>query len=213
MTWKADLNAHGGGHALEADGAHPLRSTSGRMRIVHASRCTLEPQVAAHAREMFNVLSDPAIYEFEGRPPSSEASLAEGFARLENRRSADGTQHWLNWVIRVPTGRLAGYVQATVLASGVSLVAYELASRYWRQGLGSSAVAAMATELKTVYGVHTLVAVLKARNYRSLALLRSLGFQAASEQEVAEYRDTPDEVVMVRREGAQIAGRPHSPRW
>lgn len=168
------------------------------MRRVIGSRCILEPQVAEHAHDMFVVLSDPAIYEFEGEPPASEAALAQRLALLERRCSADGTQRWLNWVVRVPGNQLAGYVQATVLANGVSLIAYELASRFWRQGIGSSAVTAMLGELQTAYGVHTFVAVLKARNCRSLALLRSLGFQPASEQEEAEYRDEPDEVVMVR---------------
>lgn len=41
----------------------------------------LEPQVAAHASEMFDVLSDPAIYEFENEPPPSEAWLVERYAR------------------------------------------------------------------------------------------------------------------------------------
>jgi len=169
-----------------------------RMNTVRATRCTLEPQVAAPAREMFAVLSDPAIYEFEGAPPVTEAALAERFARLESRCSAEGAERWLNWVVRLPGGQLAGYVQATVLPTGVSLIAYELASGFWRQGIGSSSVTAMLGELRAVYGVHTYVAVLKARNYRSLSLLRRLGFEPAGEQQQAEYRDEPDEVVMVR---------------
>ena len=47
----------------------------GRMRTIVAWRCTMEPQVAAHAREMFALLSDPAIYEFENAPPVTEEWL------------------------------------------------------------------------------------------------------------------------------------------
>ena len=168
------------------------------MRTVTSLRCTLEPQTAAHAHDMFAVLCDPAIYEFENEPPTSEAWLQERFLRLETRKSADGGETWLNWVVRLPSGELAGYVQATVLRSGQSLIAYELASRFWREGIGSSAVAAMMGELQVNYGVHTFAAVLKSANYRSFGLLRSLGFQPASTEHVVAFRAEPHEVVMVK---------------
>ena len=174
----------------------------GRMRSIAASHCILEPQVAAHAAEMLRVLGDPAIYEFENEPPESLASLARRYERLERRASADGREQWLNWVVRLPGGELAGYVQATVLPSGTAQVAYELNSRHWRQGIGSSAVRAMMDELRTEYGVRTFVAVLKATNFRSEALLRGLGFAAADDELEALHRDEPDERVMVKAAGA-----------
>lgn len=158
----------------------------------------LEPLVAAHAREMFTVLSDPAIYEFENEPPTSEDALFRRYRKLERRQSSDGEQVWLNWVIRLPSGILAGYVQATVLRSGTAYVAYELASCHWRQGIGSAAVAAVLTELRLNYRVTLYVAVLKERNYRSLALLRKLRFQPATAEQLTEFRSEADEVVMVR---------------
>ena len=109
---------------------------------------------------MFAVLSDPAIYEFENEPPPSEEWLAKRYAKLETRVSQDGDEQWLNWVVRLPEGELAGYVQATVLQSGKAYVAYEFASRFWRQGIGSSAVEAMLNELETQYGVQEFMAVL-----------------------------------------------------
>lgn len=147
------------------------------MNRVRSGPLVLEPQTAAHASEMFEVLSDPAIYEFENAPPQSEAWLAARFARLESRVSPDGRQQWLNWVVRLPTGALAGYVQATIDSHRIAHIAYELASKFWRQGIGSAAVNAMLKELETTYGVCTFAATLKERNYRSLALLRSLGFE------------------------------------
>jgi len=147
---------------------------------------------------MFGVLCDPAIYEFENEPPSSESWLEERFSRLETRTSSEGADTWLNWVVRLPSGELAGYVQATVLQSGVSYIAYELASRFWRQGIGSSAVTVMMEELRSDYGVHTFVAVLKAANYRSLGLLGRLGFLRASHEQSAEFRVEPDEVAMFK---------------
>jgi [ribosomal protein S5]-alanine N-acetyltransferase len=167
------------------------------MRVVAASCCTLEPLVAAHADEMFDLLADPAIYEFENEPPPSPEWLAARYARLESRQSADGSELWLNWVVRLPGGPLAGVVQATVLPTKLSYVAYELNSRHWRQGIGRSAVRAMAGELRDRYQVHTLVAVLKAANFRSAGLLRSLGFRLATADEAAAHGTEPDEIAML----------------
>jgi RimJ/RimL family protein N-acetyltransferase len=148
---------------------HPLRT-------LHTPRCTLEPLLPAHAEAMFQVLADPAIYAFENAPPVSVDALHSRFQRLAAGQSPDGSQRWLNWVLRLPTGGLAGHVQATVLAGGHAWVAYELASQHWRQGIGSAAVRAMLQELASTHGVHTAVAVLKAQNHRSAGLLQHLGF-------------------------------------
>ena len=150
---------------------------------------------------MFRVLSDPAIYEFENEPPMSEEWLVRRYELLESRASPDGTEVWLNWVVRLPTGELAGYVQATVLASGTSCVAYELNSRYWRQGIGSSAVTAMLEELHSTYSVHTFVAVFKTANHRSIALLRRLAFSPASQSQAAKFCPEADEQVMIKTVG------------
>lgn len=178
------------------------------MNILVTDRCTLEPQIAAHADEMFIVLSDPAIYEFENAPPQSEAWLRSRFEKLETRTSPDGREHWLNWVIRLPDRQLAGYVQATVLESGIAYVAYELASRCWRKGLGSHAVSTMLCELASKYDVAIAVAVLKSRNFRSHGLLLKLGFVAAdvisaglNSVDIAALRAVipePDEIVMAK---------------
>ncbi len=167
------------------------------MRTLAAPPFVLEPQLAAHAQEMFSVLSDPAIYEFENEPPIDEEWLRKRFERLESRGSSDGTQQWLNWVIRLSDGKLAGYVQATVFQDGSAYVAYELNSQYWRQGIGSSAVQAVLQELRDQYGVATFIAVLKAHNYRSEALLRKLGFLPASDEQAAQHRGESDELVLV----------------
>lgn len=169
------------------------------MRVLQATRCTLEPQVEAHAAEMFEVLSDPAIYEFENAPPPSAQWLATRYRRLQARGPEDGSEQWFNWVVRLPCGALAGYVQATVLPSSLAYVAYELGSAHWRQGIGSSAVRAMLEELHTQHGVHTFLAVLKAANFRSEALLRHLGFEPGSPALQLQHRDEPDELVMERR--------------
>ena len=78
------------------------------MRILHPGVLALEPQTAAHAAEMFEVLSDPAIYEHENAPPASLEWLRTRFEKLESRKSGDGREQWLNWVIRLPSSELIG---------------------------------------------------------------------------------------------------------
>jgi [ribosomal protein S5]-alanine N-acetyltransferase len=168
------------------------------MRVIETSGLTLEPQLAAHAEEMFAVLSDPAIYEYENEPPPSVEWLRARFARLESRQSADGREQWLNWVIRLPTSELIGYVQATVHANGRAAIAYELSSAWWGRGLASAAVRAVIAELVQQHRVRSLGAVLKRDNQRSLRLLQRLGFSLASPDDHAKLGVEPGELLMQR---------------
>lgn len=169
------------------------------MRTLVVDSLRLEPLVAAHAPEMFAVLSDPAIYEFENEPPPSLEALTLRYALLEGRSSPDGTQQWLNWVVRLPGGEAAGYVQATVLEGGHAYVAYELASRFWRRGVGASSVGAVLRELAQRYAAREAWAVLKASNYRSRGLLAKLGFGMPPRGSSAPWPAESDELVMHKR--------------
>lgn len=168
------------------------------MNAIEAGGMRLEPQVAAHADEMFVVLSDPAIYEFENAPPASLDWLRTRFTKLETRLSGDGTEQWLNWVIRLPGSGLIGYVQATVTGKGDATIAYELSSPHWGRGLGYQAVQAMISELQSHYGVRRLYAVFKRANFRSRRLLERLGFTAGSPQQCGEQQVEADEDLMCR---------------
>jgi len=168
------------------------------MRAIVTRDLTLEPQTAAHAEQMFVTLSDPAIYEYENKPPQSLEWLRERFTKLESRRSSDGTEQWLNWVIRLPTSELAGYVQATVHANGHAAIAYELSSAHWGRGLARQAVQAMIKDLVEHYHVKLLTAVLKRANQRSRRLLERLAFALASPELYAKYDVEPGELLMWR---------------
>lgn len=165
----------------DTENAMTPKQVSSPVRAIEIAGLTLEPQVAGHAEQMFAVLADPAIYEYENEPPPSVDWLRARFARLESRSSADGREQWLNWVIRLPTSELAGYVQATVFADGHAAIAYELSSAYWGRGLARRAVQAVIAELVEHYHVQRVTAVLKRGNRRSLRLLERLGFTLASD--------------------------------
>jgi RimJ/RimL family protein N-acetyltransferase len=169
------------------------------MRAIIGDGLTLVPQIAAHANEMFAVLSDRAIYEYENKPPPSVEWLRERFAKLESRCSADGREQWLNWVIRLPTSELVGYVQATVHADGRAAIAYELSSAYWGRGVARRAIQALITELAEHYHVHTVIAVLKRDNRRSFRLLERLGFSLAP-VELHTKHDVEAGELLMRRE-------------
>lgn len=181
------------------------------MRAIATARLSLEPQVTAHAEEMFRVLGDPAIYEYENEPPPSVEWLRERFRRLESRVSPDGREQWLNWVLRLPSSGLIGYVQATVGDDGRAAIAYELASAYWGRGFGSEAVEGMIGELTGRYRVRALHAVLKAANHRSRRLLERLGFSPAPPDVLRAHRIEPDELLMIRLPGSGETGFTREP--
>lgn len=157
----------------------------------------LEPQLEIHADEMFGVLSDPAIYEFENEPPKSVDWLRNRYVFLEGRSSRDGREQWLNWVIRLPEGNLIGYVQATVFPDGTASIGYELASAHWGKGLARQAVEGMIRELAQTYRVSAITATFKSKNFRSRRLLERLGFEPATVIETAQAELEEDEEIMM----------------
>ncbi|MGA9775148.1 MAG: GNAT family N-acetyltransferase [Candidatus Dormiibacterota bacterium] len=77
----------------------------------------LEPLTEGHAVEMAGTLADRRHYTFTGGAPPTLAELASRYAAQGLERSPDGTQRWLNWVLRErSSGAAMGYLQATLTA-------------------------------------------------------------------------------------------------
>jgi ribosomal-protein-alanine N-acetyltransferase len=164
---------------------------------------TLEPRVAAHAEALFAILSDRSLYEFlDELPPESVEALRERFRRSEALRSPDGSEQWLNWVVRDGSGTIAGYVQATIFANRETNVAYLLGREHWGRGLAGEAVATMLDRLARDFGVRRCHVVVDRRNERSIRLARRLGF--------AEDRDAVDSGLGVAS-GDVLMRKPLSP--
>lgn len=168
------------------------------MEPLVAGDLRLEPLTVAHADEMFDVLADPRIYRYldDGPPPSRE-HLQAVYTRLEARFSPDGTQRWLNWIVRASSGAPLGVVQATLVAPRTAWVAYVLASRYWGQGHARSATRAMIDHLVARHGIAECLATVEDENARSIALLEALGFRPAKAVERAEHDLTATERLCV----------------
>jgi RimJ/RimL family protein N-acetyltransferase len=150
---------------------------------------------------MFEVLLDPAIYRYENEPPASLEWLRSRFTRLETRRSPDGREQWLNWVVRLHGTRLVGYVQATLRPGGGAAIAYVLGSAWWGRGIAQEAVRAMLADLEGSYGVRDFHAILKRDNLPSRRLLERLGFEPGSPDAHREHDVPEDEMLMERRAG------------
>jgi RimJ/RimL family protein N-acetyltransferase len=143
--------------------------------VIRTARLTLEPLTVAHAPAMFALLVDPALYTYlDFPPPPSLEHLQRVYARLETRRSPDGTEAWLNWIV-VRDGEAIGFVQATIYPDHSANVAYVLGSAHWGRGYAIEAVTAMLAEL----GGGKCFATVDARNARSIRLLERLGFRHA----------------------------------
>jgi RimJ/RimL family protein N-acetyltransferase len=146
---------------------------------VIAERIRLEPLTAAHAAELYTALRDPDIYTFiPDQPPASLAALTERYRRLESRCSPDGSQQWLNWVVRRSEDRqCVGYIQATIHRASTADFAFVLAPSVWGLGLAREAASAVLPVLSSDYGATSIFATVDRRNQRSIGLLTRLGFQ------------------------------------
>lgn len=79
------------------------------------TRVCLEPLRAALAAELAPVLADPLLHTFIGGEPLDREQLEARYQRQVVGRSADGSQRWLNWLVRDHRdGQALGTVQATV---------------------------------------------------------------------------------------------------
>jgi [ribosomal protein S5]-alanine N-acetyltransferase len=152
---------------------HPIAN-----RTFETPRLCLEPLVEEHARELHELLTDDRMYTFIPQdPPQSMEALADRYRFLEARQSPAGTEHWLNWALRLKaTGRLVGAVQATIGSNRAAQLAYEVGVPYWRQGLASEACGRLVRALFDDAEVGEIRAEVDTRNVASIRLLEGMGF-------------------------------------
>jgi RimJ/RimL family protein N-acetyltransferase len=98
---------------------------------------------------MAAVLDDAALHRYTGGRPDSADELRRRYVRQARGRSPDGSERWVNWVVRErASGEAVGYVQATVEdAAGAAELAWVMGSRFQRRGYATEAVQAMVGRL------------------------------------------------------------------
>jgi len=145
---------------------------------LYTTRLALEPLAHRHARATFPDWGEPDLYRFiPQEPPESLSVLSERFRRLESRRSPDGQQVWLNWMIRLKSeGRYAGLVEISEDELGTASLAYFVFKPFWRRGIATEACLRIIEYLRDERGIHKVVAELDTRNIASIQLLTKLSF-------------------------------------
>jgi len=133
---------------------------------------------AGDADDLFPLLQDPALGRFTGEtPPADVEAVRAGFARWEARRSPDGAELWLNWVLRRRhDARAVGLVQATV-GDGDTAVAWTVGTTFQRQGFATEAARALIAWLRDTVGVPVIVASIHPDNVASQTVARRNGLR------------------------------------
>lgn len=116
---------------------------------ISTDRLELIPFEREHADVLFSVLLDETLYEYTGgEPPASVEEFRVKCAHLETRRSPDGAEVWLNWVLgETATGTAVGWIQATVTARYAD-VAWVVGSLWQRRGYATEAARALTIWLR-----------------------------------------------------------------
>ena len=155
------------------------------MRELRAGELVLEPLRVAHAEDMFQVLRDPSLHRYlDHPPPASAEDLRRVYERLERRKSPDGADLWLNWIVRPDGGAPIGFVQGTILPDASAWIAFVISAAHQGRGIATRATRAMVDHLALEYAVKRFLASVELDNTSSIRLLQRLGFRLAP-QDVA----------------------------
>jgi RimJ/RimL family protein N-acetyltransferase len=134
-----------------------------------------------HAIQMWPVLDDPALHVYIGGEPPTLEQLQRRYALQVVGRSPDGSQQWLNWVLRRrDTGQLAGTVQATVSdldGSVTAEIAWVIGTSHQGQGFAKEAARALVDWLRE-HGVRVVIAHVHPRHEASQAVAAAAGLKA-----------------------------------
>jgi RimJ/RimL family protein N-acetyltransferase len=160
--------------------------------VIETERLLLEPVRADHAVEMAPVLDDQRLHDFIGGRPATLEELRARYIQLVAGHSADGSQGWLNWVVRHRrSGVAVGTVQATLRSNGgvMAEVAWVIAAAHQGQGYAKEASAAM-TRWLCDRGVDALIAHVHPTHEASIRVARYLGLTPTDMVEDGEVRWT-----------------------
>jgi len=143
-----------------------------------SGRLELEPLCPEHADEMAPLLDDVGLHTFIGGAPATRDELKGRYIRQVVGRSPDGSQRWLNWVVRRrDSGQAVGTTQATVSEHDAGLtadVAWVIGASQQRQGYAQEAAKVMVRWLRH-QGVEVVVAHLHPQHQASIAVARAVG--------------------------------------
>ena len=107
---------------------------------LRSERLDFLPINRSYAPAMYAVLNDLELYEFTGgQPPANVEELSVRYEGWESRRAPDGSELWLNWVLREREDvDLIGWLQAGVAVDHATM-AWVIGSRWQGRGFASEA--------------------------------------------------------------------------
>jgi RimJ/RimL family protein N-acetyltransferase len=174
----------------------PLPQGWPTAELLETERLVLEPLRVDHAAEMAPLLDDERLHEYIGDAPATLRELHERYATLVAGWSSDGSEGWLNWIVRLRgEGVAVGYVQATLTRGADRLpsdkvmadVAWVIGVPYQGHGYARESAVAMVTWLRAS-GVDTVVAYVHPDHHASMGVARHLGLTATDEVVDGETR-------------------------
>ena len=134
---------------------------------------------------MVAVLGDPALYEFTGGEPPTLEELRARYERQAVGHSPDGSQEWLNWIVRTADdGQVVGFVQATI-RDGQADVAWLIGTPWQGRGYATEAARQMLTALEQ-RAISHITAHIRADHVASAKVAASLGLSPTAELEDGE---------------------------
>jgi [ribosomal protein S5]-alanine N-acetyltransferase len=163
-------------------------------------RLRLRAPLPADAPALLAVLGDPEVTRYHNMP--TLATLAEARAALERLAHRYVARDTIRWAIElVEPGESAMIGTVGLLRFDFEHrhadVGYEIARRWWNQGLATEAAAAVVRYGFTVLGFHRIEAGVLPGNDASVRVLQKLGFLEEG----------------MRRDYAYFKGVFHSLRW
>jgi RimJ/RimL family protein N-acetyltransferase len=151
---------------------------------IRGRHVVLVPLRGIHAGELAGLLDEASLRAMLG--VVDVEGLRRRFAGWESRRSPDGTEAWLNWVVRRRSdGAALGWVQVTVRSRNAE-VAYALLPAEWGQGAASDAVRELVEWLLTELEVGRVTASIDPDNGASERVARAAGFAPTDRRDDGE---------------------------
>lgn len=150
-------------------------------------RLRLTPLVVDDATPMADVLGDERMYEFTGGHPPTVDELWARYERLAVGHSADGSELWFNWIVRLADEATpVGVMQATVVPdSSRADVAWEIGVPWQGRRFAVEAAGAVVAWL-IAEGVGVVRALVHPHNAASARVAERAGLVRTPEFEEGE---------------------------
>jgi RimJ/RimL family protein N-acetyltransferase len=150
-----------------------------KRSINESGRLVYELLTKLHASALRDALIDPRTYACISPPNSTtEAELAEEFARRVAGPSDGKNEIWWNFAVRRREGPFIGRIEAT-FHHGLAEIAYVFGPSYWGCGYATESLRWLHSQIRDTQLAVSVWAAVTPGNTRSIRLLERLGYSEA----------------------------------